>query len=122
MCRPILADSDGIVRENVDDRKLHQSAQTNRRAHVVAEDQEARSECTYLGKRHSVGYRPHGMLADAEVQIAAAIARSFKIAGAVEGETSLGGWRKIGRTADHARHTVCNGVLHARAAVPSSPA
>ena len=40
MGRAVLADTDRVMREHVDDRQLHQGAQANRRLHVIAEDQE----------------------------------------------------------------------------------
>ena len=44
MRRAVLADADRIVREDVDDRNLHQRGQPDRRTAVVGEDEEARAE------------------------------------------------------------------------------
>ena len=71
--RAVFADADGIVREDVDHRQFHQRAQADGRAHVVAEDQEARAVGPQLRERHAVDDRSHGVLADAEVEIAAAV-------------------------------------------------
>ena len=48
MRRSVLADADRIVREDIDDGQLHQGRQTDRRLHVVGEDQEARAETPHL--------------------------------------------------------------------------
>ena len=44
------------------------------------------------------------MLANAEMQVSSTIVGGRKVAGALEGETSLGGRRQIGRSADHPWH------------------
>ena len=83
--RPVFADADRIVREDVDDRDLHDRAPGGSAGSaVVAEDQEARAEGADLDEGHAVHDRGHGMLADAEVEIAAAVAAGLEIARAFE--------------------------------------
>ena len=53
MRRPVLADADRIVREDVDDRNLHQRREPDRRLHVVGEDEEARAEGADLRQRRA---------------------------------------------------------------------
>ena len=52
------------------------------------------------------------MLADAEMQVAAARRVGFEIAGAFEGETRLGRRREVGRAADQPGIMRRNGVQH----------
>ena len=70
--RAVLAHADRVVREDVDDRDLHDRGQADRRAAVVAEDQEARAVGPDLRQRQAVEDRAHGVLADAEMEVAAA--------------------------------------------------
>ena len=78
--------------KNVDYRQLHDRAQPNGRARVVAEDQELRAERAELRGRESIENGVHRVLADAEVQIASAIVFSAEVAGAVEGEARFRRW------------------------------
>ena len=67
----ILANTDRVVRENVDDRKPRKRGQTDRRTPVIAKDEERRSarpEDSIVGK--SVENAAHGMLAYAKVKVA----------------------------------------------------
>ena len=100
MRRAILAHADRVVREDVDDRQLHQRAQPNRRLHVIGEDEEARAVSANLGQRQPVQDRAHGMLANAEMKIAAARGVSFQIARSLECEACLGRRSEVGRAAD----------------------
>ena len=68
--------------------------------HVVGEDQEGRTEGADAAERHAVDDRAHGVLADAEMHVAAARRAGLEIARAVEGEARLGRGREVGRAAD----------------------
>ena len=72
------------------DRKLHQRAQSDGRLHVVGKDKEGRSVGADLGQREPVHDRAHGVLANAEVKIAAAIFVGLEISGRLKCETRLG--------------------------------
>ena len=68
----VAAEADRVVRPDEDRRQLHQRGQPDRRAHVVAEDQEgAAVDAGAAVQRDAVDDRAHGVLADAEVQRAA---------------------------------------------------
>ena len=110
--RAVLPDADRIMREDVDDRQLHQRAQADGRLHVVGKDQEARAEGADLGQREPVQDRAHGVLANAEMQIAAARRVGFEIAGAFEREAGLGRGREIGGAADQPGIMRRDGVEH----------
>src|SRR5262249_45222728 len=47
---PVLAQTNGVVREDVDHRELHDRAQADRRPRVIAEDQEPGAVGSYLGE------------------------------------------------------------------------
>jgi hypothetical protein len=69
--RAVLAETDRVVCENVGDRQLHYGSQPHRRPKVVGEDQERRHEGAHAAvQREPVGDPSHGVLADAEVQVA----------------------------------------------------
>ena len=69
--RPVLAEADRVVGPDVDDVQPGQRRQPHRPAHVVAERQErgvVRDESAVVGD--AVGDPAHGVLADAEAQVA----------------------------------------------------
>ena len=71
MGRAILAYTDRVVCEDVDDGKLGKRGQTDRRTRVIAKDEECRSarpKNTVIGK--PVENATHGVLAYAEEQVA----------------------------------------------------
>ena len=73
--RPVLAEREAVVREDVDDVQAHQRRQADRRTHVVGEDQEGRAvgdEAAVRGQ--AVDDRAHRVLAHAEVKVAAGVA------------------------------------------------
>src|SRR5262249_8660880 len=70
------------------------------RLHVVGEDQEPGAKAADFGQRDPIQDRAHRMLADAEMQVAAARAIRFEIAGAFEREVRFRRWVKIGGAAD----------------------
>ena len=89
MGRPILADADRIVREDVDDRNFHQRAQADRRAAVVAENQEPRSEWADLRQRQTVEDGAHGVLTDTKMEIPPGGSLRAEITGALERQARL---------------------------------
>src|SRR5947209_19273558 len=62
--RPVLADTNGIMREYPNHRHFHDGREPDGAAHVIGEDQETGAERTQLRQRHSVAHRPHRVLAD----------------------------------------------------------
>ena len=71
MRRPILANANAIMRQNIHDVGLHQCAKTDGVAHIIAEHKEGSTERTHTAmQRHTVAHRRHGKFADAEVYIA----------------------------------------------------
>ena len=61
--------------KNINHVQLHHRSETDRRTHVVGEDQKCRAERQRAAmRRQAVQDRPHGMLAYAEIEIAAGIA------------------------------------------------
>ena len=72
--RPVFADADRVVRHHVDDALTHQRAEADGGAGIVREDEEGAG----IGhdaamQRHAVHRGSHRMLADAPVDVAAAI-------------------------------------------------
>ena len=80
MRRSVFAQPDGIVGVDEDDRQLHHRRQTNRRPHVVGEDEERRAVRAQTRQRHAVDDRAHGVLANAEVEVAAAVIALLEVA------------------------------------------
>jgi hypothetical protein len=71
MRRPVFADEDRVVREHERHRVLHHRGEPQRRAHVVAEDQERTDvRPDPAVERETVGDRPHGVLAHPVVDVA----------------------------------------------------
>ena len=117
MRRPVLADADRIVAEHEDRRQLHDRGEPDRRAHIVAEDEEGRGERPQVRQSHAVGDRAHRMLANAEMHVPAALRLRFEIARALEGQPGLGRWREIRRAADQSGHVVRDRVQHLAAGI-----
>src|SRR5262249_32544268 len=78
----------------------------------VAEDQKARAERPHFAQRESVEYRSHGVFADAEVQVAAAVVPCAKVAGAVDRQPRLAGWGQVGRTTHEPWDVLRQGIQH----------
>ncbi len=73
MGRAVLAEEDRVVGEDVDRRQPHQGGEPDRRAHVVREDQEGPAVGAEAPRqRQAIQDRAHGVLAHAEVEVAAA--------------------------------------------------
>ena len=75
VCRAILSKREAVVREHVDHVRLAESREAQARAHVVRERQEGGAErhepAVY---RHPGQRRGHGVLANAEVDVASGVA------------------------------------------------
>ena len=110
MCGTVLADADRIVREDINGRQFHQSAQPDRRFGVVAEDQERRAVGAHLDEGHAVEDRGHRVFADAEVQITAAGRFRLEVAGAIERQPRLGRGRQVRGAAHQPRHILGEGI------------
>src|SRR5690348_11614624 len=108
MRRAVLTDADRIMGEDVNDWQLHQCAQTNGAARIVTEDEESRSVRPHLHQAQPVQDRRHRVLPDAEVKIATVAGAGLKIAGAIEGEPSPGGWSQICRSTYEPRNSLCD--------------
>jgi len=70
--RPILAQTDAVVRPDVDHGQAHQGGKAHGPPHVVGEDQEGRAVGDQASvSRHAVQDCAHAVLADPEVDVAA---------------------------------------------------
>ena len=103
VCGPVFADADGVMCEDVDDGQLHEGAQAEGAAHIVDEDQKAGAVGPDLYQAHAVHHGRHGVLANAEVEVARAVIFGRKISGAVERKPGLGGWSEVGGSANEPR-------------------
>ena len=119
MRRPILADADRIVGEDPDHRQFHDRRQADRRPHIVAEDQEAGAIGAQHGQGQAIADGTHGVLANAEMQVAAAKVTRLEIARAFGRDQRLGGRRQIRRAADQPRQMRGDRILHLGRAVPA---
>src|SRR5258706_6740334 len=100
----VLAESDGIVGKHVNDGKFHQSTQAQRSPHVIDEGEKSRAEGPDFYQAHSIHYGAHGMLADAEVEIAARLILRGEIACSVAGKHAVDGWCQVGRSSHAPGH------------------
>ncbi len=112
MCRAVFSDPDRIMGEDIDGRHVHDRAQPQRGLQVVAENEIGGAVGTKLGEREPVENRRHGVLADAEVKIAAAILVGFEISGSLEGEAGFGRRREVGGTSDQPGIMRRDGIQH----------
>ena len=72
MGRPILAQADRVVREDIDRPELGERGETNRGPHVVGEDQERAAKRNESAmQRDSVQRSTHAVLADPEMEVPA---------------------------------------------------
>ena len=120
MRRTILTDADRVVREDVECRQFHDRRQPDRIAHIVGEDQEARTEGPELGECHAVRCRTHSVLADPEMKIAAAMIVRLEVTRALECHARLRRWREIRRAADEPRQMLRNRILDLARGVAAS--
>ena len=99
----ILTEADRIVREHVDDPERADRREPQRRLEIVEEDEERRAVRTQPAQRHAIAGRRHGVLADAEMEVAArAIVRPEA---ARPRDERHGRWGEIRRAAEEPRHT-----------------
>jgi hypothetical protein len=112
MGRAVFTDANRVVREDVDDRDLHQRTQANGGARIITEDQEPGSVRAQLRERQAVQHRAHRMLPHAEVQVAPGGLCRAEVARAVERQSRLRGWRQIGGAAHEPRHARRDRVEH----------
>ncbi len=112
MRRPVFADADRVVREDVHDGDLHQGGQADRPTGVVREDQESRPVRPQLRERHAVRDRCGRVLAHPEVQVASGPALGLEAARALERQVRLRRRGKVGGTAYDPRDRLRNGVQH----------
>ena len=90
--------------------QLHQSTEPQRAAAVIAEDQKARAEGSYLGERQPVENGAHGVLANAEMHVSPAVVRRGEVSRTVEGQPRLGRRRQVGGSADEPGDALRHGV------------
>ena len=112
--RTVLTHADAVVRKHEERFQLHERGQPQRRLHVIREDEERGAEGKNAAmRRHAVHSRAHRVFADAEGNVASAVApytadralragpaqfRRLEIAQSFE--RGVGGRVQIGRTAD----------------------
>ena len=98
MRRAVFAQSDGVVREHIDDPLPHQRAQPQRRAQIVGKNQESRGVGNGPAvRRNAVADGAHGVFPHAEMQVAPAEIARPDMPGIVE--DGQRGRRQIGGTA-----------------------
>jgi hypothetical protein len=119
MGRPILAVAHGVMGEDHDGRQLHQGREADGGPRVVAEDEEGRAEGPELRQRHAVHGGRHGMLADAEMQVAPLRLAGLEIARAGEFQGRLVRGAEIGRAAEEPGNVLGQHVQHLTRGVAS---
>jgi len=72
MRRPVLPNADAVMGENIDDGLFHERGEAHGWAHVIAKDQKCRPIWPQTAvNTHAVQDGPHGVFANAKVEIAA---------------------------------------------------
>src|SRR5579864_7507702 len=94
MRRTVLAQTNRIVREDENYRRLHQGCKANRRTHVVTEIKERAAEWQQSRDRHPIQRRSHGVFAYAKMDIASFVLRRSEVPRTLE--IRLVGVAKIG--------------------------
>src|SRR5580700_10262260 len=112
MCRAILADSNRVMSEDMNDRQLHQRAETNSATRIVTKDEEPRSIGPHLDEAHPVQDGRHRVFADSKVEIASLVAAGLKITGALEGQPGLGGWSQVCRSTYEPGDSLCDRIQY----------
>src|SRR5205085_6371956 len=95
--RPVFTDADGVVREDVDGRDLHDRAEAYAGARIIRKDHEARTVGANLREREAVEYGRHLVLAYAEVEVAPQTILGGEIARAFKRQARLGRRGEVGR-------------------------
>ena len=102
MGRAVLADADGVVREDVGDLLLHHCGKAHAVLHIVGEAEErGRIGAQAAVQRHGVADRAHRVLADAEVNVVAFGRFSGEIAAVLH--VGLVGRAQVGAAAEQVR-------------------
>ena len=115
--RPVLADADGVVGEDIGDGQVHERGEAHRVLHVIGEDEEGRAIGAQAAVQlDAVGDRRHRVFADAEVDVAPGIVLRGEVGALFH--VRLIGRRQVGRAADQVGDAVGELVQHrgARAA------
>mmetsp|Transcript_45337 Transcript_45337/g.61501 ORF Transcript_45337/g.61501 Transcript_45337/m.61501 type:complete len:539 (+) Transcript_45337:182-1798(+) len=108
---PILADTDGVVRVDPYAGDLHDGREADGRLHVVAEDHEGGAEGAQARDGHAIANGAHGVLADAEVEVPAAVVAPARhgrheVVRAWELQRGEAGGAQVGGAAQHPRHAL----------------
>ena len=69
--RSVFSKSDRVVGHDIEDRLVHDAAQSHGGAHVVGEDEEGSAVGSQAAEAHAVEDRGHCVFADTEVHISA---------------------------------------------------
>ena len=109
MRRAILAQSDRVVRVNVDHVAMHDVREPDGRSHVVRENQERRSVRNDAAKkRHSVHDRAHAVLANPEMEVATGVVLGGKTRLTLDDR--VGGAGEIGGASHQLGNFLADGV------------
>ena len=108
MRRAVFAEPDGIVGEDVKNRKLHQRRQPQGRAHIIAEGQKGGAEGAQLRQDETIDDCAHRVFAYAEMHDAPAGIVRFERLGIIK--RRLGRGREVGRAADQPGNVFCDRV------------
>ena len=109
MGRSVLADDDAVMREHEDDVGLHEGREANSGPKVIGEHEERGSVRQHTAvKCHPVDESPHGVLADAEMEVVAASIIEPEVA--VPDQQRLGRGTQIRRPAGEGGVTLGDGV------------
>jgi hypothetical protein len=109
--RPVLAEADRVVGEEVDHRQLHQGREADARAAVVGEGEVGGPEWLQLREREAVACRGGRVFADPEVDLTAGEAPRLEVDRAVEVEPHRGRVGEVGGAGDHPRDPLGDRVL-----------
>src|SRR6185437_11654908 len=111
MCRPILAESDRIVRVHIYDTLPHHARESHGRPHVVAEYQERRAVRNYAAiQRHSIHDATHTVLAYSEMEVATLVTSRPETRRTLHYRVCRAG--EIRRSTDQLRKLRCDRVDH----------
>ena len=81
--------TDGIVGKDVDYRNFHDGAEADGGLAIIAKNKKCGDERANFGQREAVANGGHGMLANAEVHVAAAASFGLEIPDPIEGEAGF---------------------------------
>src|SRR5262245_64541737 len=99
-------------------RQFHYRRETDRRARVVAEDEESCAEGPDFGQRESVHNCPHCVLANSEMKVLPAPALSLEISGASKRQGGLVRWPEISRATKQPRDVLSEHIQYLSRTVP----